>query len=122
METQPIVVGLNGSFDLTAAAQKLSEYPEYETLVDTLRRLEGAVSARFDLIAAQEAMDATAANVEIDDEHLGIKVAYIGALDRGLENPERLIAEGKRLILGQGRHLWSPEYAPIRKTIRSAGV
>jgi TolB-like protein/DNA-binding SARP family transcriptional activator/Flp pilus assembly protein TadD len=43
---------------------------------------------------------------------------YIGAQDRGLDDPERVIAEGKHLTLGQVRHIWSPEYAPIRKTER----
>jgi TolB-like protein/Tfp pilus assembly protein PilF len=43
---------------------------------------------------------------------------YIGALGRGLDDPERLVAEGKHLALPQARHLWSPEYAPIRKTER----
>ena len=43
---------------------------------------------------------------------------YIGALGRGLEDPERGIAEGKHLIMPRVRHIWSPEYAPIRKTER----
>jgi hypothetical protein len=44
--------------------------------------------------------------------------AYIGALDRGLEETERAIAEGRIPVLAQIRHIWSPEYAPIRKTER----
>ena len=44
--------------------------------------------------------------------------AYVGALDRGLEDPERAIAQGTFLGLAQVRHLWSPEYAPLRKTER----
>ena len=44
--------------------------------------------------------------------------AYIGALERGLEEPERLIAQGNGLTAVTSRHLWSPEYAPLRKTER----
>lgn len=44
--------------------------------------------------------------------------AYIGAHDRGLEDPERAIAERKYLPTVQIRHVWSPEYAPVRKTGR----
>ncbi len=43
--------------------------------------------------------------------------AYVGAVDRGLEDPERAIAQGTQ-GLPQFRHLWSPEYAPLRKTER----
>ena len=43
---------------------------------------------------------------------------YISAQDRGLDDPERGIAEGKHLVMPRVRHLWSPEYAPIRKTER----
>jgi TolB-like protein/DNA-binding SARP family transcriptional activator/Tfp pilus assembly protein PilF len=44
--------------------------------------------------------------------------AYVGAAERGLEDPERAITEGRFAGLPQFRHLWSPEYASIRKTER----
>jgi adenylate cyclase len=49
---------------------------------------------------------------------LSFVYAYLGAPERGLDDPERLVAEGRGLPLRRFRHLWSPEYAPIRNTAR----
>ena len=51
------------------------------------------------------------------DGELGFVYVYVGAPDRVLDHPERL-ATANRLTPPAQRHLWSPEFAPVRKTER----
>jgi TolB-like protein len=51
------------------------------------------------------------------DGELGFVYVYVGAPDRVLDYPERLAA-AHNLNPPALRHLWSPEFAPVRKTER----
>jgi tetratricopeptide (TPR) repeat protein len=48
---------------------------------------------------------------------LGFVYVYVGAPDRVLDVPERLLA-ADRLPVQAVRYLWAPEFAPVRKTER----
>ena len=52
------------------------------------------------------------------DNQLSFVYLYVGAPDRVLDYQERVMAEGKVLISQQVRYLWSPNFAPVRKTER----
>ncbi len=51
------------------------------------------------------------------DGELGFVYVYIGAPDRVLDHPERLVAV-HNLRTQTVRYLWSPEFAPVRRTER----
>ena len=48
---------------------------------------------------------------------LGFVYVYVGAPERVLDVPERLVA-ADRLPVQAVRYLWAPEFAPVRKTER----
>ena len=52
------------------------------------------------------------------DNALSFVYLYVGAPDRVLDYQERVIAEGNVLFSQQVRYLWSPDFAPVRKTER----
>ena len=52
------------------------------------------------------------------DNQLSFVYLYVGAPDRVLDYQERLIAEYNVLFSQQVRYLWSPDFAPVRKTER----
>jgi len=52
------------------------------------------------------------------DNALSFVYLYVGAPDRVLDYQERVMAEGNVLISQQVRYLWSPDFAPVRKTER----
>jgi hypothetical protein len=52
------------------------------------------------------------------DNQLSFVYLYVGAPDRVLDYQERVMAEGNVLASLQVRYLWSPDFAPVRKTER----
>jgi TolB-like protein/Tfp pilus assembly protein PilF len=97
----------------------------YGEAADTLLAIKGGnASANGSLEEAARLLRSAPAKAKapeslpIFSNQLVYVYAYVGALDRVLEEPERAIAEGRIPPLAQVRHVWSPEYAPIRKTER----
>ena len=62
-------------------------------------------------------MPATLPALDFAQGELGFVYVYVGAPDRVLDYPERLVASNG-LIVQAVRYLWSPEFAPVRKTER----
>jgi TolB-like protein/DNA-binding SARP family transcriptional activator len=114
----------NGPNNISLAHAYAAE-GRYEEAADTLLAIpltDRAVSRQSIEDAAQLLRNAptTVTAPEALPEFRGLLnyvYAYVGAVDRGMEDPERAITHGFQ-GLPQFRHLWSPEYAPLRKTER----
>ncbi|HMI97719.1 MAG TPA: BTAD domain-containing putative transcriptional regulator [Micropepsaceae bacterium] len=108
----------------TVLAHAYATEGRYREAADTILAIKGgnwdrgAVEEAARLIRSVPTKVKAAETLPALDQELSFVYLYIGAPDRVLDYQERQVARYPNLGSAQVRYLWSPDFAPVRKTER----